>query len=357
MIISKGYIKNKVLCANLDGIIIGLCVGVVINFFFLANSSGPFEWSDVAIPFMFSILISMGVSNSVVMAQYFFSKNVKSFWVSVIGYYGGTLLGVAFGHEISYFIVSRIYDFPYTLSDHLDSLLISLGIGVIVSTILFAYEMQKKRHDAIVKQKELEVVKLKQLKTQAELQALQSKINPHFLYNSLNSIASLIREQPVKAEEMTLKLSKLFRYSISGQSDNLVTIKEELEIVKTYLDIELIRFGDRMTIAYDTDEELLNQQIPRFLIQPLVENALKHGLSHVASHGRLSVTIEKLDGMMEISVCDNGMPFPDELSTGYGLESTYEKLNLLYPDNFEVQMINMPEKFIRIRIPLNGSYP
>jgi len=248
MIISERYIKNKVLCANLDGVIIGLCVGVLINFFFLMNSSGPFEWSKVAIPFMFSILISVGVANSVVMAEYFFSKNVKSFWVSVVGYYGGTLLGTAFGHELAYFIVSRIYDFPYIFTNHLGDLLISLGICVIVTTVLFAYEMQKKRHAALVNQKELEVVKLKQLKTMAELQTLQSKINPHFLYNSLNSIASLIHQDADKAEDMTLKLSKLFRYSINIQSENLVTIKEELEIVKTYLDIEIVRFGDRIRI-------------------------------------------------------------------------------------------------------------
>ncbi len=228
----------------------------------------------------------------------------------------------------------------------------SLAISIIVTTIIFAWQLQKKRYDAILNKQELEVVKLKQLTTQAELQTLQSKINPHFLYNSLNSIASLIHQNADKAEDMILKLSAFFRYSINTQSENLASVSDELEIVKTYLDIEIVRFGERMEFTYEVDEKLLNCPIPRFLLQPLVENALKHGLANTIKDGKLSIAIKQVNQQIEICVGDNGTPFPENLTPGYGLESTYEKLNLLYQDNYEVQLINTPQKFIRIRIPV-----
>lgn len=351
MIVSKKAIKHLGLRVNADGIIIGLCVGTVISFFAYGLSPDPINWKKVFITYIFSTLISLGVANSVWMAEYFFSKNIKRFWTAVIGYYGGCLLGVAFGHELAYFIVSVIYKFPYSFTNHLRDLGMSMSIAIVVCTILFAYQMQKNRYLSILNQRELEVTKLKQLKTQAELQALQSKVNPHFLYNSLNSIASLIHQDSDKAEDMTLKLSKLFRYSINTQNENLASIKEELEIVKTYLDIEIVRFGERLNVIFDIDESALLSDIPRFLLQPLVENALKHGLSTITGQGELLIRIKRVNQMIEISVGDNGTAFPDQISAGYGLESTYDKLNLLYPDNYEVQLINTPEKCIRVRIP------
>lgn len=217
---------------------------------------------------------------------------------------------------------------------------------------MFLYESQKSKYDLKISQQELEVLKLKQLKTQAELQTLQSKINPHFLYNALNSIAGLIPEDAEKAEDMTLKLSKLFRYSINSQQENFATVKEEIEVVNTYFDIEKIRFGDRINFISHADDSVLNKHIPRFLIQPLVENALKHGLADKMSNARLDVNILNNDSRLILTVSDNGSPFPDELNAGYGLQSTFDKLTLLYQDDYEIQFINTPEKFIRISLPM-----
>ncbi|EOR92567.1 two-component sensor histidine kinase [Arcticibacter svalbardensis MN12-7] len=216
---------------------------------------------------------------------------------------------------------------------------------------MYLYNAQKERLNARIQEKSLDVLKLKQLKTQAELATLQSKINPHFLYNSLNSIASLIHEDPDKAESMTLKLSKLFRYSINNSQEATVQVQEEIEILRTYLDIEKVRFGDRIQFVIEVDESLLKVQIPRFLIQPLVENALKHGLKDMADHALLRISIVKKDGLV-ISVSDNGIPFPENLEIGYGLQSTYDKLGLLYPDHYEVQITNQPIKQISIKIPI-----
>ena len=201
-------------------------------------------------------------------------------------------------------------------------------------------------------EKEFDLVKAKQLVTHAELQALQSKVNPHFLHNSLNSIAGLIHEDAAKAEDMTLKLSRLFRHSINSNRENMVMVAEEMEIVATYLDIEKLRFGERLGFVIDIDESVKYEHIPRFLIQPLVENALKHGLNDLANDGKLKISINRHGEYIMIAITDNGKPFPKELNLGYGLQSTYDKLALLYGENYQVQILNTPEKQIRISIPI-----
>lgn len=217
---------------------------------------------------------------------------------------------------------------------------------------MYVHNAQKVNLNNRIKEKELALLRLNQMKTEAELATLHSKINPHFLYNSLNAIASLIHVDPDKAEGMTLKLSKLFRYSINQTQENLVSVTEEIEIVNTYLEIEKVRFGDRISFKTDLDPALNREKIPRFLIQPLVENALKHGLKNVLSHGMLRISIKKTE-LMEIIIEDNGSPFPEELEIGYGLQSTYDKLNLLYgSNNYEVQILNYPNKQLRIQFPV-----
>ena len=224
---------------------------------------------------------------------------------------------------------------------------------MIIGTLVLLYQFQKINTAALLKSKEIDLIKLNQLKTQAELQALQAKINPHFLYNALNSIASLVHEDADKAEDMTLKLSKLFRYSINSMEDNFSTIKEELEILDAYLAIEKVRFGDRINFKTEVPEVLLTKQIPRFLLQPIVENALKHGLKDSMKGGLLKVKIEQIENRIVIYIYDNGIPFPEELITGYGLQSTYDKLQLLYKEDFDIQINNTPEKRIKISIPIN----
>jgi LytS/YehU family sensor histidine kinase len=259
----------------------------------------------------------------------------------------GTLVGI----ELSFLIVSFIYNTPYHFLDHFAIYRFSLLIVVIVNTIVYFYIAQRETMKAKLRQKELDLVKLQQLKTQAELQTLQSKINPHFLYNSLNAIAGLVHEDADKAEDMTLKLSRLFRYSINSPNENTATVTQEIEIVETYLSIEKVRFGDRLNFVMQIDAAVKHAAIPRFLIQPLVENALKHGLNDMAKDGELKIDIGMMGANILIAITDNGKPFPAELNMGYGLQSTYDKLTLLYGENYQVQIVNSPQKQIRIEIP------
>jgi len=301
---------------------------------------------------MFSLLITLSITNSIFFYERFLKPQKLSIWKFILVYYACNLLGMFIGVEISYLLVSLIFKIPYAPLSHTADYKFTFVIVLIVGTVIYVYSSQRESMKARLKAKELDVAKLKQLKTQAELQTLQSKINPHFLYNSLNSIASLIHEDADKAEDMTLKLSKLFRYSINSQQENMALIKDEMEIVNTYLAIEKVRFGDRITFSSAIEDSLTNQRIPRFLIQPLVENALKHGLNHTAQNGILNIELRRQGERIVIEVADNGSPFPDELNMGYGLQSTYDKLGLLYGDDYEMQLINNPRKCIYISLPL-----
>jgi LytS/YehU family sensor histidine kinase len=154
---------------------------------------------------------------------------------------------------------------------------------------------------------------------------------------------------------MTIKLSTLFRNSINQGQESMIKIKDEVQIVKTYLEIEKVRFGDRIDFQFDVDEETMAYLVPRFLLQPLVENALKHGLAQMADDGKLKISINKIDNRLRIAVSDNGKEFPKELEVGYGLQSTYDKLNLLYGQDYDLHILNEPEKQIEILLPLRDG--
>lgn len=208
----------------------------------------------------------------------------------------------------------------------------------------------QRKIDQLLQEKELEISKQKELTTKAELLALQSRINPHFLYNALNSIASLTSIDAHKAEQMSVDLAKLFRYNLNKAEDLMTTIESELEMVKLYLDIEKQRFGDRLDYQVDVPNELMSFQIPIFLLQPLVENAIKHGVSEITEQGVIKIKIEKNDHQLFIRVFDNGPLFTDELIFGYGLQNIFDKLTLVYKDNYTIRFVNENEKYIEIGI-------
>ena len=149
---------------------------------------------------------------------------------------------------------------------------------------------------------------------------------------------------------MALSLSKLFRYSINKEQSDWSSLAEEMEMVRIYLDIEKVRFDDRLDFTIELPDELKTEKIPRFIIQPLVENAIKHGVLKVVEKGEVHVSVRKKDKWMEITVHDNGPNFPKELEPGFGLQSIYDKLEILYPNRFELHYINVPSKSILIKL-------
>lgn len=222
---------------------------------------------------------------------------------------------------------------------------LALGRGLLIYLNHFS--------DSLVKEKEVELSHLKEINALAETKLLQSQINPHFLYNALNSIASLAPVDSQKTQKMAHSLSDLFKYSINRKGENMSTIKDEIEMVKTYLEIEKIRFGDRLQFTVEVDKDLENKEIPLFLVQPLIENAVKHGISKNVSEGKIILKIKKKEGDISISVSDNGPSFPEGLVSGHGLQTVYDLLRLSYKDKASLNWTNTPEKMISITIHEN----
>jgi len=216
------------------------------------------------------------------------------------------------------------------------------GSNIMAASCLTYYFMQYERNRMQkITEQEYQLLQLKELKTKAELEALQAKISPHFLYNALNSIASLVHENPDKAEQMVLLLAKFFRYSTNAKSQYLTSLADEIEMVKTYLEVEKVRFGERLEYSvWFENEELRNCLVPQFLLQPLAENAIKHGISKSMDKGILGIEVLDKGQKLTIVIFDNGVPFPEQLITGYGLRSTQDKLRLLMGEDAKMEIIN-----------------
>ena len=226
-------------------------------------------------------------------------------------------------------------------------------LGPILGMNIIYYWFTRERTQIIkLTEQEYEILQMNDLKNKAELSALEAKINPHFLYNSLNSIASLVHENPDKAEHMVMNLSKFYRFSTGRNNQYFDTLKNELEIVSTYLEIEKVRFDERLVFSVEyQNEELKNCQIPRFLIQPIVENAIKHGISKIAGNGVVQLTISEEKENLIIKIHDNGVPFPDNIFSGYGLKSIQDKLRLLSGNKASMTINNEPEKAVILSLP------
>lgn len=346
------YIKNKWLRLNVQAIFVGFIIGTILNGSFSVLRD-TVTVKRVVITYLVSYMITMSITNTIALAHEIMSKSYKNKWSMPIIFYLSLFVGMFIGTELTFFFISIIYDVPYYFFTHIEDLKFNLFIAIVVGTVVYINGMQKEKYEMELKEKEYKLGRLNELKIKAELEALQSKINPHFLYNALNSITSLIHEQPALAEEMTIKLSKLFRYSLNTIEENFAKVEEEIEIVQLYLDIEKIRFQNKLIINLEVTQELLPKKIPRFLIQPLVENAIKHGINKLKTDGKIELKCWLEQNRIYISIHDNGPGFKEDYQAGYGLQSTFDKLTLFYDDKYEIQINNGTYKEILIIIPDN----
>jgi two-component system, LytTR family, sensor kinase len=168
----------------------------------------------------------------------------------------------------------------------------------------------------------------------AKIEALANQINPHFLFNTLASISSLIRTQPETARMLITKLSGLLR-RLMRSTDHFVTLREELESIDEYLDIEVVRFGPQLTVDKQISPATLDVIVPSMILQPLVENSIKHGLASKVGGGRITITTRLLDGHAIIEVLDDGLGMTEDrlehaFGDGIGLSNVNERLRTIY---------------------------
>ena len=193
----------------------------------------------------------------------------------------------------------------------------------------------------------------------SELKALQSQINPHFLFNVLNTMTSLIRTNPEKAREVTIDLSNYLRYNLDNNLKSVELIKE-LNQIDTYIKIEKARFGEKLNIIYDVDESLYNFQIPSLIIQPLVENSIKHGILKKRDNGFVKIIVKKIDKDIEVAIEDDGVGIEQavidnldkKIEENIGLKNVHQRLKLLYGEGLNITKL---EQGTRIKFKILGG--
>ena len=193
----------------------------------------------------------------------------------------------------------------------------------------------------------------------SELKALQSQINPHFLFNVLNTMTSLIRTNPEKAREVTIDLSNYLRYNLDNNLKSVELIKE-LNQIDTYIKIEKARFGEKLNIIYDVDESLYNFQIPSLIIQPLVENSIKHGILKKRDKGFVKIIVKRIDKDIEVAIEDDGVGIEQavidnldkKIEENIGLKNVHQRLKLLYGEGLNITKL---EQGTRIKFKILGG--
>jgi len=205
---------------------------------------------------------------------------------------------------------------------------------------------------------EMNLERHQQLLLKARMDALSSQINPHFLFNTLNTVSALIRVDPDTARGVVLKLSNILR-RILRKHETFVALKEELQFIDDYLDIEVARFGkDNLEIIKEIDNETIEAFVPSMLLQPIVENCLKHGLAPKIEGGRIRLHAEQRGGRLKIEIEDNGVGISEERMPhvyveGIGLSNVRERLRVLYGTEFRLEIESRPGQgtLIRIEVP------
>jgi sensor histidine kinase YesM len=307
----------------------GAVVGLVIGIF----QEGAIETPLIVISVLFGNVVGLTVwlSSVVLFRRLRTFAPVARFVVLGLALAAGAAAGTA--------LVLGFYPL-FILRD--PKLVVAIGtvnvlLALLVGGVAYVYEgMRAQLAETLREMEEVRLVeaRLKEQAARAELAALQARINPHFFFNTLNTISSLLEEDPDEAEEMLGTLGELFRYTFKVADAGPVPLDEELRFVEGYLGIEQARFGDRLRVIWEIDAHARRFLVPGLLLQPLVENAVLHGLAPVPEGGSLRIAARPADGGVTVEIEDDGIGHGHEpervFREGHGLDNVRQRIDTLY---------------------------
>ena len=258
----------------------------------------------------------------------------KNIWNVVFNHLSFLTLALVVWNGISYTVLSTVFS---TNKVYMDLLVVSIP-NKIISGIIFYVVIMLVYYLFIYYNNLQEKVKvesrLRMVLKETELNMLKSQINPHFLFNSLNSISSLTITNPEKAREMVIKLSDFLRYSVSNNASSFTTLDVEMANIRRYLEIEKVRFGEKLLFSFNLEGSCRSHQIPVMLLQPLFENAIKHGVYESIEQVSIEMYCEYKEGYLEIRIVNDFDPHAHpRKGTGIGLNNIRERLRLLYKND------------------------
>lgn len=326
--------------------IIGSLLSVLFN---------EFSFLTYAISFIYTIFITLFSVTGIKLYQ-----KISLSSSTILNY---IFMGVVFilSSSLGTLTASRIVSklFNLSLAGLQSLLLMNILFTIVIGTVLVAgVKLYRAYQNAEfnLRKKEIETLKLEKEKAEAELKFYQSQLNPHFLFNTLNTLAGLIQLDPEQAERMIEVLSDYYRSVLTLSNEMIIPLKNEIEFIKNYLKLLKIRFGERLVYSIELNEKCLNFPVPALILQPIVENSVKHGNrqnngnTHIHIHATLKTKYDKQ--ILVVQVRDNGPGFdsiPHENSSG--LSITYKKLRLLYKDEASIDVKNDNGAVVTITIP------
>ena len=216
----------------------------------------------------------------------------------------------------------------------------------------YAFEYYRK-----YREQQLQAARLEARLVESQLQALKMQLHPHFLFNTLHAISALMDEDVKAARRKIARLSELLRLTLENAGQQEVTLRQELEVLERYLEIEQIRFQGRLTVEWQIEAATLEARVPNLILQPLVENAVRHGIAPVSAAGRIEIRAARSDGKLELSVRDDGPGLAadsEAFKQGIGLSNTRARLQQLYGGAQHLEISNAAEGglVVRLTIPL-----
>ncbi|MCP4723839.1 MAG: hypothetical protein GY863_02325 [bacterium] len=243
-------------------------------------------------------------------------------------------------HIVAMMIKSApIWDLHMILVQLIKEIVFNMLVYWIVIGLCMLTDYQRKNREHVLRTSQMET----QL-AQAQLEVLKMQLHPHFLFNTLHAISALVKKDPALADRMIGRLGDLLRMTLDRSGEQEILLKEELEFLKLYLEIEKTRFQDRLNVNLNIDKNALDCAVPNLLLQPLVENSIKHGIAKKSSAGEININTEFKDNKLKITINDNGSGLREsadtQLKEGFGLSNTRKRLEQLYGDQHRFYIEN-----------------
>lgn len=268
---------------------------------------------------------------------WYFYFRVIGYWsiLKKIGLHVCTMLIFVFGwQQTFYFVTESLGRGHLRGSSQVWDIYIPALFYIIQFGVFHAFEY----YSAFLKQKEVEL-KLIEANLQSELTAIKAQLNPHFLYNVFNSISASVPPEMEETREMIATLADMFRYILRASKEDFVLLKEEIDFVEKYLSLEKIRFGERLKTEIIIDSDVVEATIPPMILQPLVENSIKHGLSSLIEGGKIQIKVSRNEERIRFEISDTGVGVNDKegiFNQGIGLTNTRLRLEKIYNSSLEI---------------------
>ena len=262
--------------------------------------------------------------------------------------------------------IPKTEDLPVDWSHYTISTLLLLPMdfltycGFFAATFAIVYHFKYRKRGDEALQLQLRTAQLESDLARAELTVLRGQLHPHFLFNSFNAVASLVRQKRNdSAVEIIAQLSALLRLAIERTGRQELPLDEEIDFIRRYLEIEQVRFGEKLRLDFSLDPAALDAVVPNLVLQPLVENAIKHGISRRTRPGTVRLAVRRMDSRLQVEVVDDGPdgspvePDADEnRRSGIGLSNTRARLEKIYGTDYLLEMLPRPEGGMRVRLDL-----